>query len=118
MIKQANVTLMVGDIKKAIQFYTGVLGLKLKAQYGEEFAHIEVPGAIIALHPARKGGPKPSDVQTVSIGFAVDDIEKTVTQLKRKGVKFSKVTDDGPVKLAHFKDADGYPLYLSQSKWG
>jgi len=32
-----------------------------------------------------------------------------VAELKSKGVKFSGIIDDGPVKLAHFKDADGLP---------
>jgi len=118
VIKQANVTLMVKDMRKALNFYTSTLGLKIKAQYGDEFAQLEAPGTIIALHPAVKGGPKPGDAQGLSIGFAVDDIEKTAAELTQKGVRLSKISDDGPVRLAHFKDADGYPLYLSQSKWG
>jgi lactoylglutathione lyase len=118
MIKGANVTVMVGDMKKAVRFYTGTLGLKLKAQYGDEFAQVEAPGTIIALHPANKNAPKRGNSQSLSIGFAVDDLEKTMIELKKKGVEFSRISDDVQVRLAFFTDTDGNPLYLSQSKWG
>jgi catechol 2,3-dioxygenase-like lactoylglutathione lyase family enzyme len=117
MIKQANVTVMVRDMKRAVEFYTKTLGLKLKAQYGKEFAQVEASGTIIALHPASKTGKHDRDSLTLSIGFAVDDLDRTMTELKSKGVKFSKVSDDTQVKLAFFTDPDGNPLYLSQSKW-
>jgi len=65
MIKQANVTMMVSDMKMAVKFYTGTRGLKLKAQYGDEFAQVEALGTIIALHPAGKSGPRPGDTQSL-----------------------------------------------------
>jgi len=34
-IKEANVTVMVADMKRAINFYVAVLGLELKANYGD-----------------------------------------------------------------------------------
>jgi len=34
-IKEANVTVMVTDMKRAIHFYVDVLGLELKANYGD-----------------------------------------------------------------------------------
>jgi len=118
MIKEANVTVMVSDMKKAVKFYTETLGLEVKAQWGDEFAQLKAPGTIIALHPSVKGGAKPGDSKSLSIGFSVDGLEKAVAELKKKGVKFTKVTDDGPVRLAFFVDPDGNPLYLSESKWG
>jgi len=112
------VTVMVGDMKRAIKFYTDTLGLKLAANYGDQFAQVEAPGTIIALHPTSKGGPRPGNSERLSIGFAVDNLDKAMAELKSKGVQFSNVTDDAQVKLAFFTDADGNPLYLSQSKWG
>ena len=104
-------------MNRAIKFYTDTLGLKLKAHYGDQFAQVEAPGTIIALHPASKDGPKPGD-SGLSIGFAVDNLDKVMGELKGKGVLFSRVADDAQVKLAFFTDPDGNPLYLSQSKWG
>lgn len=116
MIKEANVTVMVSDMKRSVKFYTGTLGLKLESRWGDEFAQIAAPGITIALHPVVKGG-KPGRSESLSIGFAVDDIDKAMKGLKAKGVKFSRVTDDGPVKLAFFSDPDANPLYMSESKW-
>jgi hypothetical protein len=37
--------------------------------------------------------------------------------LKEKGVRFSpKISEDGPVRIAHFSDEDGNPLYLVEQK--
>lgn len=118
MIKQANVTLIVNDIERAVQFYTDVLGLHLKARYDNQFAQVEAPGTIIALHPAVKNGPQPGKSESMSIGFSVDNLDMTIEQLKSKGIVFSRISDDVQVRLAFFTDSDGNPLYLSQSKWG
>lgn len=118
MIKQANVTVIVSSMERAVQFYTDALGLKLKARYGDEFAQVEAPGTIIALHPASKNGPQPGKSESLSIGFAVDNLDAAMSELKKNGITFSRVADDAQVKLAFFADPDGNPLYLSQSKWG
>ena len=118
MFKEANVTVMVSDIEKSVQFYTGVLGLRLKARYGDEFAEVEAPGTIIALHPLNKSRPVPSKSESMSIGFSVDKLDKAIDELKSKGVSFSRVTDDVQVRLAFFADPDGNPLYLAQNTWG
>jgi len=118
VIREANVTVMVSDMKAAIQFYTDTLGLKLKARYGDEFAQVEAPGIIIALHPKSSGLAGQSRTENLSIGFAVDSLEAEMNRLKGRGVRFSRVTDDAQVRLAFFTDPDGNPLYLSQSKWG
>ena len=118
MIKEANVTLMVSDMKKAVDFYVDLLGLKLKARYGDNFAQVEAPGTIIALHPTTGEGPRPRGSESISIGFAVNDLDKSKTELEGKGVKFSRIADDNQVRLAFFTDPDGNTLYLSQSRWG
>ena len=118
MIKDANVTVMVSDMEKAVQFYTNTLGLKLKSRYGNEFAQVMAPGTTIALHPISQNGPKPGHSDAISIGFAVDDLDKAIAELKGKGVQFSRISDDTQVRLAFFTDPDGNPLYLSHSKWG
>lgn len=118
MIMGANVTVMVEDMGRSIRFYTGTLGLTLKARHGDEFAQVEAPGTIIALHPTSKRRPTATASDGLSIGFAVDDLDKTVAELTDKGVVFSKISDDRQVRLAFFNDPDGTPLYLSHSKWG
>jgi len=110
--------LLVRDIERSVSFYTDTLGLKLKARYGNQFAQVEAPGTIIALHPAGGDAPQQGRSESMSIGFSVPDLGKTMAELTSKGVKFHRTADDNQVKLAFFLDPDGYPLYLSQSTWG
>lgn len=85
MIKEANVTVLVNDIEKAIRFYTNVVGLNLKAHYGDQFAQVEAPGTIIALHPFSSSGRVPAKSENMSIGFSVDNLDRALDDLKSKG---------------------------------
>ncbi len=118
MITEANVTVMISDINRSIKFYVETLGLKLKSRYADQFAEVECPGLTIALHPAFERGPRPGNSESLSVGFGVADVDGAMAKLRAKGVSFSRVSNDGPVKLAFFRDPDGNPLYLSQTqKW-
>ena len=44
MFQQCNVTVMVADMERSIQFYTQALGLPLGFRAGNEWAQIERPG--------------------------------------------------------------------------
>ena len=118
MIKEANVTVFVTNMEKAVRFYIDALGLKLKARYGDKFAQVEAPGTMIVLHPTSEKGLQPDRSGSMSIGFAVDNLDTSIEELGKKGVLFSRILDDVQVKLAFFTDPDGNPLYLSQSEWG
>jgi catechol 2,3-dioxygenase-like lactoylglutathione lyase family enzyme len=113
-IQEANVTVMVTDMKEAIHFYVDVLGLELKANYGDQYAQVASPGVMIGLHPAPKEETRP-ERGGVSVGFGVESLAVGVAELKAKGVTFSRVVDDRPTKLAFFTDPDGNPLYLSET---
>ena len=117
-IKEANVTVMVTDMKRAIHFYVDVLGLELKANYGDHYAQVASPGVMIGLHPTTEGGLA-AESGSVSVGFGVESLAAGMAELKAKGVTFSRVVDDRPTKLAFFADPDGNPLYLSETaRWG
>jgi catechol 2,3-dioxygenase-like lactoylglutathione lyase family enzyme len=114
-IKEANVTVMVSDMKRAISFYVDVVGLELKANYGDQFAQVAGPGIVIGLHPMTKGGSPLGPSGNISVGFGVESLTAAIADLKAKGVTFSRVVDDRPTKLAFFTDPDGNPLYLSET---
>jgi catechol 2,3-dioxygenase-like lactoylglutathione lyase family enzyme len=40
VIREADTTMIVGDMEKAVCFYTDSLGLKLKARYGDQFCPV------------------------------------------------------------------------------
>jgi catechol 2,3-dioxygenase-like lactoylglutathione lyase family enzyme len=118
-IKEANVTVMVSDMKGAIHFYVDVLGLELKANYGGHYAEVASPGVMIGLHPMTKESSQLGNSGGISVGFGVESLVAGMADLKAKGVTFSRVVEDGPTKLALFTDPDGNPLYLSESaSWG
>ncbi len=119
MFTEANVTVMVTDLDRAVQFYTEVLGLALKQRMGDGWAEIEAPGLTIGLHPANAHGPQPGQTGSLSIGLGVAALEPAMVALQAKGVVFApRISEDGPVRLAFFSDPDRNPLYLSAPKQG
>jgi catechol 2,3-dioxygenase-like lactoylglutathione lyase family enzyme len=116
MFKEANVTVIVSDMKRAIRFYEESIGLKLIANYGDHYAQIGAPGLTIGLHLAVKDGARPGRSESMSIGFGVENLDDAVSELQAKGVGFSRRSDSGAVRLAFFADPDGNPLYLSETK--
>ncbi len=115
MFKDSNITVMVSNLDKAVKFYTEVLSLKLVFLAKDNWATISAPGLTIGLHSASEHGPKPGNSESLSIGFGVNDLEKSMNELKKRGVVFSHVLDDGPVQIAFFTDPDKNPLYLAQT---
>jgi catechol 2,3-dioxygenase-like lactoylglutathione lyase family enzyme len=115
MLKQGVVTLMVFDMKKAIHFYTEVLGFDKGPIYGNEWAEIRAPGFNIGLHPQRKDAKPPLKEGHLSLGFVVEDLDEATDALKGKGVEFSFM-DDEAGRFAFFKDPDKTPLYLIEPK--
>ncbi|MFZ0895367.1 MAG: VOC family protein [Candidatus Nitrosopolaris sp.] len=115
MIKEANVTVIVSDLNRAIKFYTETLGLKLVNQIQTQWAEIQGPGLTIGLHPAGTHGPKPGNSESLAIGFTVDNLDNDIITFTNKGIVFSaNITEDGPVRLAFFTDPDKNPLYLCE----
>lgn len=111
MFKRSKVAIAVSDMGKAIKFYTKVLGLKLDERY-DEWAEIKGPGVTLGLYPGKRGKKSSEDI---SIGFEVNDLDKTVDALEGKGVKF-EIVDEDYMKFAYFTDPDGTELYLAEEK--
>ena len=75
-----------------------------------------LPEADMGVHPTdtADGGT----TGTHDISFYCDDIEKTVAELKAKGVEFTEpVTDRGYGLVTHFKVPGGFSLQLYQPKY-
>ena len=108
----SNVTVMVSDMDRAIKFYTETLSLKLGKRYGSEWAEIQGPGITIGLHPSKESHQKGN----LSIGLNVDNRDKAVEELQKKGITFHLKHDEA-TRLAFFQDPVGTPLYLCEVKW-
>jgi len=113
----------VKDIQQSKTFYEDTLGLKVK----------DNPMGLIELHI--KGGtsvlvyPKPDHVPATFtvLNFPVEDVEKTVDELAKKGITFEQYPDlktdkkgisrsaEGPT-VAWFKDPSGNILAIMENE--
>src|SRR5262245_25486738 len=115
------VQLQVQDLDRAIRFYKDVLDCRITERRDDlQFAHVDcgLPGLQLGLSA---GGPNPPSAGTVVLNFGVKgDIEKARQALEKKGVVFTGPTRiiTGKVRLAGFKDPDGYSLRLAAADTG
>jgi catechol 2,3-dioxygenase-like lactoylglutathione lyase family enzyme len=112
-------TVFVRSMDEAVRFYTETLGLALQFRAGDHWAQVDAgQGFLIGLHPAGEDSKTRGVEGGVQIGLSVNrPIAEVVSGLQSRGVAFDGgVQDDGPVKLAFFKDPDGNVLYLVDTK--
>jgi len=107
----------VSDLKKSIDWYTGILGFNHlytvdEIGWSELQSPVEGGRVNVGLSQVEKvkpGGPTPT--------FGVKDIDKARGILESKKVRFDGPTREYPgmVRLATFYDPDGNTLMLYQS---
>jgi len=82
---------------------------------GEGWLIMDLPEADMGCHPT---DPKGLPSGTHDISFYCDDVKKTVAELKKKGVEFTKpVEDAGYGLVTYFKAPGGLELQLYQPKY-
>jgi catechol 2,3-dioxygenase-like lactoylglutathione lyase family enzyme len=115
------VQLQVKDLDRSIRFYTETLGFRLTERRDDlQFAHIAcgVEGLQLGLSA---GGDKAPDTGTIVLNFGVTgDIEAARAALTARGVVFDgpTVVIPGKVRLAAFRDPDGYRIRLAGTPAG
>ena len=116
----AIVTLGVRDIDAAKKFYEGTLGLHPTPDQEEGTLSYQTAKARIFVYPSQYAGTNQATAATFIVG---DEIERTVDELKAKGVSFEHydmpgmtrqgdVHGTGRTRAAWFKDPDGNILAL------
>ena len=112
----------VDDIQKAREFYGRTLGLEVTESHGLLKLHLSGGGRVVIY-------PKPNHTPATFtiLNFPVDDIEKSVDELSKRGVRFERYdgeikTDekgihrgDGP-DIAWFKDPAGNILSVLKER--
>jgi len=123
MFKQIDYTMVVvSDMARSVEFYRDKLGIPLKFQSPEwtEFATGATTlalhgGGVPATHPP--AGDPSKTAGACSIGFNVDDVDKTYEDLKAKGIRFvmppTQREGEG-IRLAVAIDPDGLPISFAQ----
>ena len=123
MFKQIDYTMVVvSDMKRSVDFYRDKLGISLKFE-SPEWTEFQTGATTLALHGggvARTGPPvgDPSkQAGSCSIGFNVDDVDKTYQELQAKGIRFvmppTQREGEG-IRLAVAIDPDGLPVSFAQ----
>jgi catechol 2,3-dioxygenase-like lactoylglutathione lyase family enzyme len=96
-------------------FLRDKLGLP-SADVGGGWLIFDLPEAEMGCHPADPGKGAPSGRHDIS--FYCDDIERTVAELKAKGVEFTEpVADHGYGLVTRFQVPGGFAVQLYQPKY-
>jgi predicted enzyme related to lactoylglutathione lyase len=112
------VQLQVRDLGRAIRFYRDTLGFEVTERRDDlQFVHLTcgLQGLQIGLSA---GGTAPPQAGTVTLNFGVQgDVEEARRVLESRGVVFMgpTVVIRGKVRLAEFRDPDGYRIRLAGS---
>jgi predicted enzyme related to lactoylglutathione lyase len=105
----------VSDIKKAVEYYTKVIGLTLK-EFNQEFGWAELQGQDGTRLGIAQANPKfgtKAGINAVAT-ITVDNLEKYKVKYKKDGVNLVGDTLEVPneVKMQTFQDADGNTFQL------
>jgi len=123
MFKQLDYTMIVvSDMAKSVEFYRDKLGIPLKFE-SPEWTEFATGTTTLALHGGgsqrehHDTGDQSKMAGSCSIGFNVDDVDKTYDELKAKGLRFvmppTQREGEG-IKLAVAIDPDGLPVSFAQ----
>ena len=111
----AFVGIPVTNMKRAREFYEGVLGLKPSDEMGHgKWVEYDLGPVTIGVgcHPAWK----PSHDGT-TVAFEVEDFDGTYEKLKSRGVTFDLDKTETPVCwMAQFRDPDANKLLIHKRK--
>src|SRR5258705_5672672 len=123
MFKQIDYTMIVvSDMEKSVQFYRDKIGIPLKFQ-SPDWTEFATGATTLALHGGgipreyHDTGDQSKTAGTCSIGFNVDDVDKTYEEMRAKGIRFvmppTQREGEG-IKLAVALDPDGLPISFTQ----
>ena len=122
MFSQIDYTMIVvSDMARSVEFYRDKLGMPVRFE-SPEWTEFDTGATTLALHgggvaPEHSGADQSKYAGTCSIGFNVKDVERTVEDLKARGVNFvmppTRREGEG-IKLAVCVDPDGLPVSFAQ----
>ena len=112
--EKAYPTVAVKNMAAARKFYEGPLGLRELSSEGPDFVAYRTKDSMLFVYTSDFAGTN----RATAVTWIVDDVEKTVEDLKARGVAFehydmpdtTRVGDvhvSGRTKVAWFKDPDG-----------
>lgn len=127
-MRMLHTMLRVGDMDRAIKFYTEVLGMKLlrstdrpEQKYSLAFVGYDTEDKATVLELTYNHGVEKYDLGSAygHVAIEVDDVAKTCEAVRAKGGKVTR--EAGPVKggttvIAFVEDPDGYKIEFIERK--
>jgi glyoxylase I family protein len=118
----AVVRYQVGDVERALDFYTRRLGFQLEQRAGSAFASVTRGGLRLLLSGPGSSGSRPlPDGRRQEPGgwnrfvLDVDDLDAHIRALKDAGVRFRNHVEVGPGgRQIQIEDPDGNPIELHE----
>ena len=112
----STIWLYVRDLDASVAFYRDVLGLPLvRDEHDPHWAQAHLPGGLrFALHRAHEAA-EPQTPGTVTIDFAVEDIELAARRLRETGARVEEITREEWGSAVTSYDPDGYRISLYQA---
>jgi catechol 2,3-dioxygenase-like lactoylglutathione lyase family enzyme len=101
----------VCSMDRAIDFYEGVLGLRLVRREGSDWAELEAGEMVLALSGELATRPHQGGATVV---LRASDIEAVDRHLSEHGVQRGPVEDMGGAKMLQFFDPDGNEIVALQ----
>ncbi len=115
MIKGVHTMFYTSDAEALRAFIRDKLGFPC-TDVGGGWLIFKLPEADMGCHPSDT--PDSAPAGTHNISFYCDDVEKTVAELRAKGVEFSDgITDAGYGLATHFKMPGGCDVQLYQPRY-
>jgi lactoylglutathione lyase len=114
--KIEGITLLVSDIKRSIEFYRDILGLRVNKESENkiEFSRKESPNTKLILELDNSKSNQ-NNQNSVIITFSVSDLNTIYDNLTQKNVNFhKKLSDDASGKNTIILDPDGYLISLTE----
>jgi catechol 2,3-dioxygenase-like lactoylglutathione lyase family enzyme len=116
MIKGVHTMFYSSDAPGLRAFLRDKLGFDKVTDVGDGWLIFDLPEADMGVHPFEEGHSSPNGTHDIS--FYCDDIEKTVEELKSKGVKFKGEIEDHGFGLVTFFQVPGdFYVQLYQPKY-
>ena len=99
-----HVALQVRKLEECEQFYTSLLGMKVEWRPDPDNVYLTSGHDNLALHRAQDDFVAANAQRLDHIGFLVQDIESTLEEMKRKGVRISTELKVLPGRKVAFVD--------------
>jgi catechol 2,3-dioxygenase-like lactoylglutathione lyase family enzyme len=101
----------VADIARSRRFYEDVLGLKVENNFRDEWIEYGIAGSTFAI--TTTDTDHQAGARGAVVAFEVDDLDKTVVDLKAKNARFKLDIGASPVcRFAVIADPDGNDVII------